>query len=654
MEALAFSFGGQSAGAPQGDPDGLRSYQRACVEAVRAELGGVRSTLSVLFTGAGKTQIGGTIVKHWPGRVLWLAHRDELIRQAAARIQQMAGEQPSIDMASEYAWGSRIVVGSVQTLRGKRLERHPADRFSLVVIDEAHHAPSASYRAILEHFGEAKVFGITATADRLDGIAQGNVFDSIAFRKDIDEGIAEGYLVPVVPVAKLIESVDLSKIKTKGGDLSEGALEEEMLKSVAAIARATFETVGDRKTLVFTPGVGSAHAVAAALNEMRAGCARVVDGTTDKDIRRQILRAHRAGEFQFLVNCLVFTEGYDDPTVAAIVNARPTKSRALYVQVAGRGLRVLPGIGELLDLGERIAAIKASAKPDCLLVDITGQAGRHKLIGPTDLLGGKYLPEEHERATEILAEDGGQLVEALEQARKQLRAEKVERDRAADEQARELARRAAEAKVRHSSTAFDAFGSLGVKLDPAKPGDFGAWPPTPDDLQWLGSNKLETTGVTHADVMKLQATAARWRRMGAATFKQRRVLAAKGIVVPFNLPFAKASAIVDALSQNGWRPLPRAQVDGLMEDRSAPPERGTRSDAVKQLTDRRMAAGLCVRCKAPSPKRLCRTCLAKHNDYQKERRHEIGENTGMKTCGVCGVAGHNKAGCTRPAQEAGA
>jgi superfamily II DNA or RNA helicase len=562
VEALAFNFA-RAPEAMEGDPDGLRSYQRACVEAVRKELATARATLSVLFTGAGKTQIGGTIVKHWPGRVLWLAHRDELIRQAATRIQQMAGEQPSIDMASEYAWGSRIVVGSVQTLRGKRLERHPSDRFSLVVIDEAHHAPSASYRAILEYFSAAKVFGITATADRLDGIAQGNVFDSIAFRKDIDEGIGEGYLVPVVPVAKLIESVDLSAIKTKGGDLAEGALEEEMLKSVAAIARATFETVGERKTLVFTSGVGTAHAVAAALNEMRAGCARVVDGTTDKDLRRQILRAHRAGEFQFLCNCLVFVEGYDDPTVAAIVNARPTKSRALYVQVAGRGLRVLPGIGELLTLDERIAAIKASAKPDCLLVDITGQAGRHKLIGPTDLLGGKYLPEEQKRANDILAKDGGELIEALDAARKQLRNEKQERDRAADEQAREMARRAAEAKVRHSSSTFDPFGSLGP-LGIAMERDNTGGPPTPDDLQWLGSNKVEPRGLGHSDVLRLQKTAAQWRKMGAATLKQRRVLATKGVSVPFNLPFETARSLLDAIAGNGWRPIPRAQVDQLM------------------------------------------------------------------------------------------
>lgn len=563
VEALAFNF----ARVPEtsgGDPDGLRVYQRACVETVRRELQTVRATLSVLFTGAGKTQIGGTLVKHWPGRVLWLAHRDELIRQAAARIQQMAGEQPSIDMAGEYSWGSRIVVGSVQTLQRKRLERHPSDRFSLIVIDEAHHAPSKSYRTIIDYFSGAKVFGITATADRLDGIAQGNVFDTIAFRKDIDEGVAEGYLVPIVPIAKVIESVDLSKIKTTAGDLAEGALEEEMLKSVAAIARATFETVGDRKTLVFTSGVGTAHAVAAALNEMRAGCARVVDGTTDKDIRKQILRAHKAGEFQFLCNCLVFTEGYDDPTVAAIVNARPTKSRSLYVQVAGRGLRVLPGIGELLTVDERIAAIKASAKPDCLLVDITGQAGRHKLIGPVDLLGGKYLPEEQQRATDILAEDGGELGEALEEARRQLRTEKEQKERAASERERELARLAAAAKVRHSSSAFDLFDRLGASVVEDRSLAEASGPPTPDDRQWLGANKLEDRGLTHADVLKMQRTAGQWRRMGAATFKQRRVLAKKGIDVPFNLPFAVASALMEAHAQNGWRPIGRDLVDEIM------------------------------------------------------------------------------------------
>jgi superfamily II DNA or RNA helicase len=566
MEALAFSFAREmQAERDGGDPDGLRDYQRTCVTAVRRELESVRATLAVLATGMGKTQIGGTVVKHWPGRVLWLAHRDELIRQAAERIQLMAGEQPSIDMAAEYSWGSRIVVGSVQTLQRKRLERHPPDRFSLIVIDEAHHAPSRSYRNILEHFAGAKVFGITATADRLDGVAQANVFDSIAFRKDIDEGIAEGYLVPIVPEKVDVKSIDLSKIKTIGGDLSEGEVEKEMLKSIAAIARPTFEVVGDRKTLVFTPGVGSAHAVAAALNEMRPDCARVVDGTTDRDLRKQILRAHKAGEFQFLCNCLVFTEGYDDPTVRAVVNARPTKSRALYVQIAGRGLRVLPGIGELATVEERIAAIKASAKPDCLLVDITGCAGRHKLIGPVDLLGGKYLPEEQERAQRILDEDGGELVEALEQAREQLRAEKVQRE--ADERSRELARAAAAAQVRHTSSRFDLFGrveAMGASVVEDRSLAEASGPATPDDRQWLGANKLDDRGLTHADVLKMQRTAAQWRKMGAATWKQRRVLAKQGIDVPFDLPFRDASVAIDAIAQNGWKPLPREQVDRLM------------------------------------------------------------------------------------------
>jgi len=476
----------------------------------------------------------------------------------------MAGEQPSIDMAGEYSWGSRIVAGSVQTLRGKRLERHPPDRFSLIVIDEAHHAPSRTYRELLAHFPAAKVFGITATADRMDGIAQGNVFDSIAFRKDIDEGVDEGFLVPVIPIAKRIESVDLSKIKTKAGDLAEGALEEEMLKSVAAIARATFETVGDRKTLVFTPGVGSAHAVAAALNEMRPGCARVVDGTTDKDIRKQILRGHKAGDFQFLVNCLVFTEGYDDPTVAAIVNARPTKSRALYVQVAGRGLRVLPGIGELLTVEERIAAIKASAKPDCMLVDITGQAGRHKLIGPLDLLGGKYLPEEHERASELLDKDGGTLGEALEEARAQLRGEKEKRE--ATEREREIARQAAAARVKHSSSAFELFSQYGIgdpEADAWSPGWMheAATQPQQQALERLG---VWAEGMTKGQASKLLNTAKIWHSKNLATFKQRKTLGAKGIDVPWNLSFDVAHKLIDAIAANGWRPLGRERVDELM------------------------------------------------------------------------------------------
>jgi superfamily II DNA or RNA helicase len=518
----------------------------------------------VCATGLGKTEIGCWTIEDWAaqqeGDILWLAHREELIRDAATRLHLRTGLPVSIEMADEESWGTRIVVGSVQTLREKRLKRFRPDRFSLIVTDEAHRSPAPSYRTIFNYFSKAKILGLTATADRLDGVAQGTVYDEVAFRKDIDEGISEGFLVPIVPIAAFIDSVNLGGIKTVAGDLAEGELEDEMVRSVAAIARKTFDLVGDRRTLVFTPGVGSAHKVCDALNEIRSGSARVVDGETPKDIRREILRAHRAGEFQFLINCLVFTEGYDDPGIQAIVNARPTKSRAMYVQIAGRGLRVLPGIGELATEDERTAAIAASLKPNCLLIDITGHPGRHNLIGPVDLLGGKFPPEVKERAKKILEKEGGDLTQVVEKARNQLVFEESERRRKAD------AKRAAEAEVNARTAEFELFRDnlrdQGIGLGDFKPEWLGQQL-NERDREWLGSNKIPAKGLSHSDVLKLQRSAAMWRKINAATFAQRRLLAHLGIPVKHNMPRSVAETLIATLNA-GPGPITKKQLDTVL------------------------------------------------------------------------------------------
>lgn len=470
------------------DPDSLRPYQRDAVNANLRELAKVRATLDVIFTGGGKTQIAGSVAKHWPGRVLWLAHRDELLEQAQRRIEAMTGELTSLEQAGWYSSGTRVVVGSVQSLRRARLERFPGDTFSLIVIDEAHHAPALTYRKIVEHFYQAKVLGITATADRMDGIGQHNVFDSVAFRKDIDAGIDEGYLVPALPRSELVDSVNLGKLHTRAGDLELDALEEEILKSAAAIADVILGTSDDRRSLCFTPGVGSAHKVCDTLNTRRPGSAHVVDAKTTTDKRREILKAHRRGDFQYLVNCLVFTEGYDDPGIRAIFNARPTKSRALATQIWGRGLRPAPGIGELADLQDRLSAIAASAKPNCLLMDITGEPGKHSLIAPLDILGGRYAPEAVERAKEMATKPGeqAQARDLLERAVYEIRAED-------DERLKAEARAAAEAEVRRRAGEWDPFADSGVKDPDALRPVFARRPATLKQKHWLAARGLDTT-----------------------------------------------------------------------------------------------------------------------------------------------------------------
>jgi len=313
---------------------GLRDYQIEACEAIGVELAMHRSTLLVMATGLGKTITAAAFVHRWkaehslwPDSVLWLAHRDELLSQSREQIERLTGELVSLEQADFRGGGTRIMVASIQTLKGKRLEAWAPDRFSLIVVDEAHHAPSPSYRKILDHFKAAKIVGLTATPDRLDGKAQGDVFETVALKRDIDFGITEGYLVPLVLEATYIESIDVGRAKTVMGDLDESTVEEEIVKAVAPIAKAVREaTPAGERSLTFTPRVGSAHAVSEALNAHIIESSRCVDGKTEKQLRKAILRDHKRGRFAHLLNCLVFTEGYDDPGVRVGCIARLTKS----------------------------------------------------------------------------------------------------------------------------------------------------------------------------------------------------------------------------------------------------------------------------------------------------------------------------------------
>lgn len=533
---------------------GLRPYQREDVEVAWEQLASVRGTLICQATGLGKTKTATAFIKRWVGagrgRVLWLVTGTELVWQAQEELKNALGEWVSVEQAARRASNTQVVVASVPTMKGARLKSWPADSFTLIVIDECHHAPSKSYRAVLDHFSAAKRLGLSATPKRHDGIAQGLVFDDyVKPIRPISWGIDNGYLVPFVPIAKFIDSVNLGRMKAKGkSDLPIDELEKEVLKSVAAIAKETFETVGDRRTLIYTPGVGSAHAVAKCLNVLSPGSARSLDGETPDDMRGELLRQHRAGEFQFLVNCLVLREGYNDPGLRAIVIARPTKSRPLYIQMAGRGGR--PLIPELPELSDRLAAIAASSKPDCMLIDITGHAGRHSLISAVDL-DGRYEPKVRERAKKLLEEEPGKrLDDALSEAQKQVRLE----DEARKE---EQARIAAEAEVKARTGVFDPFRASGVE-DPVEHGEEPVWskePPEPWQVQWLRSNRLPVN-VSKAQATKLFKTSKVRQRLGWASFATLAALHKWGIQHPPNISQGKARLLLDEVARRRGAPPP--------------------------------------------------------------------------------------------------
>jgi superfamily II DNA or RNA helicase len=514
-----------------------RPYQEHAIAAFADKLAQHRSTLFVCPTGGGKTFTAATYIERHAGAggVLWLAHREELIDQGIGDLTTVVGEMVAKEKAEAKAYDTRIVVASVQTLKGDRLEdfarRHQP---RLIVVDEAHHAVAPSYRKILDAFPDAKVLGLTATPDRTDERAMGQVFDSVAYVYEIRDAIHDGFLCPIRIQRVQVDAIDLRAVKTVAGDLNQGELDavmsaEEVLHGVV---KPTIELAGKRRTIVFTTSVDNAHRMAEIFNRYAPGSARAVDGGTDQDERRRTLTDHKAGAYQFLCNVGVLTEGYDDPGVSCIAMARPTKSRALYAQCAGRGLRIMAG------------------KEDCLLLDFAGNAGKHALASALDILGGKFDDEVVARAREIVEREGGALAEeALERAAKEIEAQR----------AREAARRAkVQGKVKYSTQQVDPFAVLHIVQDEGDGEYAERFGMTITEKQRAA---LEKAGIDCDHAMSRKAASNLLnsifvrRDKGLASFKQLRTLKRYG-VTDINISFPRASQMIDAIARNNWKGLP--------------------------------------------------------------------------------------------------
>jgi superfamily II DNA or RNA helicase len=524
----------------------LRPYQRLAVERIIDQHKRVRSTLLVMATGTGKTTVFADVVAKTPGKAIVLAHRGELIDQAAERIRKQTGKRVSIEKAQDYAnRGADVVVASVQSLQGERLARWGKDEFSLVVADEAHHYLAPSFRRVLDHFSGAKILGVTATPDRADEAALGDVFDEVAHVYDITDAIADGYLCRIRAFQVQADAIDLAEVKTIAGDLNQGELDAVMSteRALHAIAKPTLDLADGRRTIVFTTSVENAHRLAEVFCRYKPESARAVDGTMGSEIRRRVLGDHRAGRFQVLCNVAVLTEGYDDPAVSCIAMGRPTKSRALYAQMAGRGTRIAPG------------------KEDLLLLDFVGNSGRHALVSAADLLGGKY-PEDvcQEARRKIADRPGYDATKALEEAA----AELAERER---KKAAEALRRAkARARVGHTAQQIDPFKVMGVADPTTEFGSrFGDAPASEAQLRTLDRFGVPLPeGMTKRGASRLIGEAIRRREAGLCTFKQARRLQQFGYPTD-RLSFVAASRMMSALAQNGWHRLPAPQVAAAME-----------------------------------------------------------------------------------------
>jgi ATP-dependent helicase IRC3 len=402
----------------------LRPYQVESLNAIASVFASGKNRILIQkATGTGKTQTFSHLPLHAPitawleqfppreRKMLIIAHREELLDQAAEKIQRTNKDlfvsiEQGARKSSRY---SDVVIASVQTLAAsgfKRLHRLLDQHvFRIVVVDEAHHAAAPSYRTALVHLGflppadasadenadeieqdaaklaahlagwdavaprDRLLVGVTATPNRSDAVGLGCVFQTIAFSYPIRKAVTDGWLVPIKPWV-VDTSVSLDGVRTSRGDFNQRELADAVNNAHrnGLAVDAWHKYAHERPTIAFTVDVQHAHDLADAFQQKGIRAA-AVSGETPKDVRRQILNDYKRGQIDVLTNCMVLTEGTDLPRASCILHAKPTKSATLYEQMTGRGLRLFEG------------------KAECVVIDMVDIARKHSLQTAPALYG---------------------------------------------------------------------------------------------------------------------------------------------------------------------------------------------------------------------------------------------------------------------------
>lgn len=379
----------------------LRPYQVEALDAIRDGVRrGIRRPLVSLPTGTGKTILFSAMASGALARsrgVLVLAHRDELLAQAADKMRQFDPALSEVVVglvkAESDEWDRPVVVASIQTLSRERRLARVDRRFDLVIVDEAHHAAADSYQRVLDGVGSFDpdgpiTLGVTATPQRADALTLETTFQEVVYHRDILSMIRSGYLCDLVGRQIKLEALDLTKAKVRRGDFVDGEVGEMLEAAEAPLhgVRAWLRYAAGRKTIVFTPTIALAHEFAEEFRE-RGVRARAISGETKLEERRGVLADFHSGRVEVVCNAQVLTEGFDEPGVSCILIARPTKSQPLYVQMVGRGTRIFPG------------------KPNCMILDLVGATERLDLTTLPRLFG-LGDDESYGDVEEALAETG--------------------------------------------------------------------------------------------------------------------------------------------------------------------------------------------------------------------------------------------------------
>lgn len=515
----------------------LRPYQQEAKDSIFQEWEkGIRNTLLVLPTGCGKTIVFAKVTEDCVrngDRVLILAHRGELLEQAADKIAKSTGLGCATEKAEESCLGSwfRITIGSVQSLmRETRLSRFPEDYFDTIIIDEAHHCISDSYQRVLKHFPEAKVLGVTATPDRSDMRNLGQVFESLAYEYTLPKAIKEGYLSSIKAVTIPLR-VDLTGVGVQSGDFKAGDLGTALDPYLEGIAEEMEKYCRDKKTVVFLPLVKTSQKFRDILNEHGFRAAEVNGESAD---RTEVLENYAAGKYNVLCNSMLLTEGWDCPDVDCIVVLRPTKVRSLYCQMVGRGTRIAPG------------------KEHLLLLDFLWHTERHELCHPAHLICENE--EVAQKMTENMEKDAGCPIDIEE-------AEKTASEDVVAQREKALAKQLAEMKRRKRKLVDPLQFEMSIQAEdlsgyvPA----FGWEMAPPSDKQ---KKALEKLGIMPDEIdnagkaSKLLDRLDKRRQEKLTTPRQIRFLENRGFQHVGTWQFDTAKSLIDRIAGNGWR-IPR-------------------------------------------------------------------------------------------------
>jgi len=512
----------------------LRPYQQLAFDNTLELWKTKQAVLCVMATALGKSIVGSRLIDHMVRttgkKAMVFAHREELINQLATHLHNATGLDVGIEMGDSKAdisqwFGHKIVVSTVQSLTTniKRLQKFKPEDFCVLWNDESHHIISRSNQKVVDHFKQnpdLRILGVTATPERGDKCALGQVFDDVAINYGTHEGFKDGWLVRPKQMYVHIDGIDLRRVRTTCGDLNQGdlsrVLEED--KNARGVMDAIERIAQDKKTIVFTASVAQAEKMCTISNMLRPESSRIISGTTPDNEREEMHRLFKERKITRLFNCAVLTEGYDDPDIEIVAVARPTKSRSLYIQIIGRGLRPVAELAnKLVDMTqeERLFAIECSRKPECLILDFCGNAGKHKLVTLVDVLGGAY-PDDIRAKVEKKIKSNPQKVIDIEEELAKMLAEQVKSQELARKREEDRHRRI-ETNTKFTMFEVDPFDVFGIrKLDNTIKSE---------GIQERQRLFLERLGVRCSHMSKKEAQAMivehfKRKKMGLPTFKQ--------------------------------------------------------------------------------------------------------------------------------------